>query len=275
LALQFSTAIKETLKRHGGQRLVAKVRENMSRRRWERQRAQLIATVPPGEYRQTATSHYGDYLLDESWNYVLHGFAVERLDFIIRTLEPAEIQKSSFADIGDSDGTFLRALGKDGTSINFSETVLANISGLKKLKGCMPNIDLPDGSFDYVLLFETLEHLPDPVAGLREVYRLVRKGAFVSIPHVSSTRVKAYWNNLRAPAAESHVFEFCPRDFARIVTYTEFRIGKSRKVSVFAPPRTFPEWLYCAASVLVEDRDIRCGVFKAFDVYYLDKHRQP
>jgi len=274
LPLEFSTSIKGIFKRHGGDSLVAKVRLGMSRRRWESHRNDLIASIPPGEYRQTPSTHYGDCLVDESWHYILHGFAVERLDFIIRTLEAKEIQESSFADIGDSDGTFLRALGKNGTSINFSEAVLANIPDLRKLQGCMPHIDLPDGSFDYVLLFETLEHLPDPVAGLREVERLARKGAFVSIPHVSKTRVKEYWSNRKAPVGESHVFEFSPRDFAKIVTHTGFRIGSSRRIRVFAPPRTISELVYCAASVLGEDWDIRCGAFKAFDVYYLERRLQ-
>lgn len=244
----------------------------MSRRRWEARRNELITTVPPGTYSHDTSNHYGDVSLDESWHYIIHPFAVERLDFIIRTLQEKEIQGSSFADIGDSDGTFLRALGKDGTSINFSDTVLANISGLQKLKGCLPSIALPDGSFDYILLFETLEHLPDPVAGLREVERLARKGVFVSIPHVSSTRIKEFWNNRRAPAGESHVFEFSPRDFAKLVTYTGFSIRDSRRVRVFASPRTLPELGFCTASLLLEDRNVRCGSFKAFDIYYLEKN---
>jgi SAM-dependent methyltransferase len=273
--LELSTSVKGIVKRHGGESFVAKARLGMSRRCWESRRDGLIASIPPGEYRQTPSTHYGDCLVDESWHYILHGFAVERLDFIIRTLGAREIQESSFADIGDSDGTFLRALGKNGTSINFSETVLANIPDLRKLQGCLPHIDLPDGSFDYVLLFETLEHLPDPVAGLREVERLARKGAFVSIPHVSKTRVKEYWSNRKAPAGESHVFEFSPRDFARIVSYTGFRISNSRRIRVFAPPRTVPELVYCAGSLLAEDWNVRCGIFKAFNVYYLERRRRP
>lgn len=273
--MESSTWTRRILKRLGGDTLLAKVRLGTSRRRWEARSRQLLASVPPGEYSQNASTHYGDCLLDESWHYILHTFAVERLDFIIRTLQNQEIQNSSFADIGDSDGTFLKALGKDGTSINFSDAVLANIPGLKKLKGSLPNVGLPDGSFDYVLLFETLEHLPDPVAGLREVERLARKGAFVSIPHVARTRVKEYWNNPKAPAGESHVFEFSPRDFAKIVTYTGFRIGSSRRIRIFAAPRTPWELAFCAASACTESRDIRWGSFKAFDVYYLQKSSLP
>lgn len=268
----FSETIKGIAKRHGAETFTAKVRLGMSRRRWEARKEQVIANVPCGTYTQDTSTHFGDYSVDGSWHYVVHPFAVERLDFIIRTLQEQEIKDSSFADIGDSDGTFLRALGKDGTSINFSDTVLANIPDLKKLKGCLPHIELPDGSFDYILLFETLEHLPDPVAGLREVERLARKGAFVSIPHVSRTRVKEYWNNRRSPVGESHVFEFSPRDFAKIVTYTGFRIRDSRRVPIFSFPRTLSELAYCAASFFVEDRDVRCGAFKAFDIYYLEKN---
>ena len=243
----------------------------MSRRRWEGRASRLQSSVPPGHYEQDPATHYGDYVLDASWQYILHGFATERLDFIISCLGPEEIQRSSFADIGDSDGTFLRALGKDGTSINFSDAVLGNIRNLKTLKGSLPNINLPDGSFDYVLLFETLEHLPDPVAGLREVERLARRAAFVSIPHVKETRFKPYANNPNVPPGESHVFEFCPRDFGTLLSYTRFRVMCARRVKVFAAPRSPSEILYWCFARAVEEANVCCGAFKAFDVYYLQK----
>ena len=45
--------------------------------------------------------------------------------------------------------------------------------------------DLPfeDSSFDTVVSFETLEHVPDPEAVLREFHRVCRKNIIVSVPN--------------------------------------------------------------------------------------------
>ena len=49
------------------------------------------------------------------------------------------------------------------------------------------SLPFADGSFDKVLLSEVLEHLPDDVAGLRELWRLLRPGGVVAIcvPHAN------------------------------------------------------------------------------------------
>jgi ubiquinone/menaquinone biosynthesis C-methylase UbiE len=52
----------------------------------------------------------------------------------------------------------------------------------------------PDQSFDAVMCLEVLEHVPDPIAALREVSRLVRKGGrlIVSAPFCSMTHFAPY-----------------------------------------------------------------------------------
>ena len=49
-------------------------------------------------------------------------------------------------------------------------------AGLEYRTGDAQSIDLPDNSFDVVVSFETIEHLPDYVAYLREVRRVLRPG---------------------------------------------------------------------------------------------------
>ncbi|MEO2033957.1 MAG: class I SAM-dependent methyltransferase, partial [Planctomycetaceae bacterium] len=40
-----------------------------------------------------------------------------------------------------------------------------------------------DGSFDTIVSFETLEHVPDPEAVLREFHRVCRKNVILSVPN--------------------------------------------------------------------------------------------
>ena len=71
--------------------------------------------------------HFGDELLDGSFQYVQEGFIIARRQFIQEMLGKEEIIRSTFADIGDSNGVFLKGLGKSGVSINLSRQVLDNI----------------------------------------------------------------------------------------------------------------------------------------------------
>ena len=55
-----------------------------------------------------------------------------------------------------------------------------------------------DNSFDYVMSFQCVEHLPNPLKALSEMSRVARKKVFVSIPNPSGTQVysKDYWQSL-------------------------------------------------------------------------------
>lgn len=245
------------------QQLFAQVRLDRSRRRFIR-----TGEVPLADY--DVNGHFGDQPLDESHRYVMQGFINARLRFIRDVLGSAEVASATFADIGDSNGVFLKALGKTGLSINPSQTVLGNIQGLDTLAAGLPTIPLPDGSLDYLLCFETLEHLHDPIAGLKELARLTARGIFVSIPYVRRTTVYSYWLDRTRPAAEQHVFECSDADFRRLLTYAGLQVTRWQVHQVFDPPRTPAELITDAWWRLVYP-DLLCAVFRRFSLYHLTK----
>jgi SAM-dependent methyltransferase len=72
-------------------------------------------------------------------------------------------------------------------------------------------LDFPDATFDVVCSFETLEHVRDAAAAVREAARVLRPGGVyvASTPHVERT--------CTSPANPFHETEYSPDDFAALL----------------------------------------------------------
>lgn len=141
-------------------------------------------------------------------------------------------------DAGASDGFFLTRLGaRGGVGLNLLSQCAERIN-TDGHRSCVADVErLPfiDGSFDYVICCETLEHVPDPIATLRELVRVCRRRIHLTIPWLAETRI-----NPRAttwPECDSHVFEFNEADFARVLTHVPARLTFKTYVQVFPEPR--------------------------------------
>lgn len=87
-------------------------------------------------------------------------------------------------EIGCGRGAFARWLAEQGADVvaaDFSPAaveIAARLvpAGVETLAADVQQLPFPDESFDLVVSLETLEHVPDPSAGLAELVRVTRRG---------------------------------------------------------------------------------------------------
>ena len=89
-------------------------------------------------------------------------------------------KKGSLLDAGCGEGAFLAAAldagwKVSGTEISAFACAKAFKQGLDVRRGQLPELGLDAGSFDAITAWHVLEHVPDPMAFLKEARRLIRE----------------------------------------------------------------------------------------------------
>jgi SAM-dependent methyltransferase len=223
------------------------------------------------------------YLPEIASQNVVQGYIISRIEFIENALGKEQISHDTFIDIGDSDGIFIKSLGKCEISANISEIAVKNIyqKGISAIRCDVEHLPLKDGSVDHILFFQIFEHLPNPVSSLQELNRVAAKSTILSIPYVSKTNIHRYNYNPSWPIFEHHIFEFDDEDFRNVVSHAGFDVYYQETVTVLSPVtlkercvfflwkcigifRTDPEYLTI-------HNDLFAGCFKKFIIYNLIK----
>lgn len=100
-------------------------------------------------------------------------------------------ERKSVLDIGCGSGTYLRTaseLGWNAVGVDPDPNAALLSNSPNVQRGGLPAISLPSEMFDAVTLNHVIEHVHDPVACLREVFRLCKTGGMVWIatPNLAS-----------------------------------------------------------------------------------------
>lgn len=218
---------------------------------------------------EEAAGHFGDHeaLGAPYLQNTVRLFHTWRVHELRRRIDK-RLEAARVVDIGDSDGSILKALGKSGVGVNLAPEAIRNIeaNGVEACAADCHDLPFEDASFDVVLCFETLEHVEAPAQVLGELARICEPGGrvFLSIPWVRRTRVQP-----RVPEfsrGSGHIFELARSDFSALLTHTPLRIVDADVFRVVGAPTTLEQRLF-----LLRHRrdDLLAGTFRGFQFYEL------
>ncbi len=171
-------------------------------------------------------------------------FVKDSLDVILKVNN----KPVTYADIGDSDGSVRYLLTKlydngdiDSVGINLQQQAVDKIKKLGLNAICINAMDLPKQgkTFDVVSLFETLEHLPDPIGFLKSISSIVNKELIISVPYLRKSRIGLQYLNDRWPTSEKatienqHIFELSPYDWKKIMLHCGWKVKRERIIKAY------------------------------------------
>jgi SAM-dependent methyltransferase len=128
-------------------------------------------------------------------------------------------------DVGCGSGDIVKLAGESGLvaqGVEFSAEAVAyarESRGLDVRVGTLESAGYPDAAFDVVSLFHVLEHVPDPVATLREARRVLAPGGAVllQVPNFASGQSRLFGARWHAVEAPRHFHHFTPATLGRAV----------------------------------------------------------
>ena len=175
---------------------------------------------------------------------------IKKFKIAIRLLKKHKKDIQNIFDLGCSTGIFLELIAKEGYTPFGSDVNRNLVQENQKRYGdhvklqAGNRIDFPDKYFDAVTLFDSIEHMPNPISTLKEVARVVKDDGLVviSTPNVNGLfpRLTFYllckpfgaWEH---PTPPGHVFQFSKKTLRKTLEKAGFEWGDSRNFEVFKP----------------------------------------
>lgn len=146
--------------------------------------------------------------------------------------------KCNLLDVGCSTGIFLsiakeRGFNVYGVEVNERTAEIANNNKLNVFVGVLKNANFKDNYFSIIHLGSVIEHVPDPVALLKESKRILKKGGIIIISTPNSecfwfkaSRLLYQWFKFpwSVLIPHYHLFLFSESNFEKLLSRMKFKI---------------------------------------------------
>lgn len=143
---------------------------------------------------------------------------------------------ANFLDVGCATGAKDQRFINDFPRWNFfgvepdaqAAKSAASVKGLTVSRGFLKDARFSGGFFDIVLFHHVLEHTLDPLADIKESYRILKTNGklIITVPNYGSFTAKIfgkYWRHLDIPR---HLFHFRARDLKKMLNNAGFDVEK-------------------------------------------------
>lgn len=182
----------------------------------------------------------GEIYQDETYGFVRSHLAdgfVDGRPHAVRVLDELASLRAAgrLLDIGCGTGDLLvaareRGWETSGVELSPHAAAIARQRGLDVTVGTVGAARFPARSFDVVAILDVVEHLPDPLAELSEIYRLLRPGglAVVETPNWNSIYRRLLRQRWAALQPRVHLLYFDRRTLSRLLERAGFEVVRAR-----------------------------------------------
>jgi ubiquinone/menaquinone biosynthesis C-methylase UbiE len=163
-------------------------------------------------------------------------------------------------DIGCGNGAFVRAArvwgwDAEGVDPDPRAAAVGRKMGVPITVGSLPKLGYPDASFAAVTMNHSIEHLHDPVAGLREVRRILQPAGtvWINTPNLDSRGHRIFGANWRGLEPPRHLVLFSAASLMSALS----RAGFAQIRQVHAPFTS--QWYFTSSYRLANNEDCTHG----------------
>jgi SAM-dependent methyltransferase len=152
----------------------------------------------------------------------------------LETKDPVFQRPGKMLDVGCGSGWFLAQMRDKGWEVKGVEPSSAAASlgqsqrGLDIFNGTLWDAQFDSGSFDYVRLNHSFEHMGDPNRALREIWRILARNGklMIGVPNGTSLNARLFgqfWYHLALPV---HTFLYSPSTIRKILEKHGFAVQR-------------------------------------------------
>jgi SAM-dependent methyltransferase len=230
----------------------------------------LLVTDPFPTREELASAYQDDFYGKEKSQ--RFGNLLEKIVFFFRWARAHKIRSSlrpgAVLDVGCGRGItlhFLKKWGWDCTGTQLSRNAAEyarKTFDLRIMEQDLLEARFEKDTFDLVILAHVLEHVPDPMAYLKEINRILRKKGvlILALPNAGNLLVDTFKEKWFGWDLPRHLYHFTPRTINQMLSQAGFKTVKKDNFSLEYAPYVL---LQSSLNMIFKQRDLLFEIIKS------------